>query len=80
MVTAYDVADRVVLLADGKAAVQGTPEQLFREHAKEIEPFSQASGIDLERLAPRSKRKTVAAVRAEWEAAHPPDAQDPLSR
>lgn len=67
MVTAYDVADRVVLLADGKIAVQGTPEQLFRAHTPAIEPFVLASGIDLDRLASREKRASVAAVRAVWE-------------
>ena len=30
MVTAYEVADRVVLLAHGKVVAQGTPEELFR--------------------------------------------------
>lgn len=68
MVTAYDVADRVVLLAEGKIAVEGTPEQLFRTHTPAIEPFVLASGIDLERLASRGKRASVAAVRAVWEA------------
>jgi phospholipid/cholesterol/gamma-HCH transport system ATP-binding protein len=68
MVTAYDVADRLVLLADGRAAVQGPPEELFHTHASAIEPFAQASGIDVARLKPREGRKTAAELRAEWSA------------
>jgi len=74
MVTAYEVADRVVLLAHGKVIAQGAPEQLFREHGGEIEPFALSSGIDLARLAPRKSRKPAAEIRARWEATHPPDA------
>ena len=60
MVTAYDVADQVVLLASGKAAAQGPPELLFRSHAAAIEPFAEASGIDLSNLASRSSRVPAA--------------------
>ena len=72
MVTAYEVADRVVLLAHGKVLAQGTPEQLFREHGGEIEPFALSSGIDLARLAPRTSRKSPAEISARWDATHPP--------
>ena len=72
MVTAYDVADRVVLLASGKAVAQGPPELLFRSHATAIEPFAHASGIDLTNLASRSSRVPAANIRALWAASHPP--------
>jgi len=72
MVTAYGVADRIVLLAEGKVAAQGTPEQLFREHGGEIEPFARASGIDLAHLPPRGSRKPAAEIRARWDATHVP--------
>ena len=72
MVTAYDVADRVVLLARGEAVAQGSPEVLFRSHATAIEPFAQASGIDLMNLASRSSRVPAANIRAQWAASHPP--------
>ena len=72
MVTAYDVADQVVLLASGKAAAQGPPELLFRSHAAAIEPFAEASGIDLSNLASRSSRVPAAKIRAQWVASHLP--------
>ena len=71
MVTAYGIADQVVLLADGKAVAQGTPEELFRSHGKEIEPFAKASGVDLARLAFRAKRESPAKIRAQWTRTHP---------
>ena len=55
MVTAYEIADRVVLLAHGKAVAQGPPEELFRSHGKEIEPFARSSGIDLEKLVTHAR-------------------------
>jgi phospholipid/cholesterol/gamma-HCH transport system ATP-binding protein len=72
MVTAYDVADRVVLLANGKAVAQGAPEVLFRSHATAIEPFARASGIDLANLTSRSSRVPTAKIRAQWVASHLP--------
>jgi phospholipid/cholesterol/gamma-HCH transport system ATP-binding protein len=72
MVTAYEVSDRVVLIAHGKIVAQGPPDQLFRSHSAEIEPFALSSGIDLERLAPRQGRKPPAEIRARWDAMHPP--------
>lgn len=72
MVTAYEVADRVVLLAQGKVVAHGTPEELFKMHGGEIEPFALSSGIDLERLAPRTSRKPSAEISARWDATHPP--------
>ena len=77
MVTAYDVADQVVLLASGKAAAQGPPELLFRSHAAAIEPFAEASGIDLSNLAARSKRVPAAKIRAQWVASHLPSPDSP---
>ena len=77
MVTAYDVADQVVLLASGKAAAQGPPELLFRSHAAAIEPFAEASGIDLSNLASRSSRVPAAKIRARWVASHLPSPDSP---
>jgi phospholipid/cholesterol/gamma-HCH transport system ATP-binding protein len=72
--TAFEVADRVVLLARGKVVVEGPPEQVFRSHSEEVRPFALSSGVDLERLAPRAARKSAAEIRAAWLAAHPPGA------
>jgi ABC-type glutathione transport system ATPase component len=77
MVTANDVADRVVLLANGQAVAQGPPEELFRSHGKDIEPFAVASGIDLARLLPRTSRKSPAKIRAQWIEEHPPIVSQP---
>ncbi len=71
MVTAYGIADHVVLLAEGRAVAQGPPEELFRSHGKEIEPFAEASGVDLARLASRASRKSPATIRARWVSSHP---------
>lgn len=43
MVTAYDVADRVVLLAGGKAIAEGAPESIFESHGPELGPFARSS-------------------------------------
>ncbi len=66
MVTAYEIADRVVLLARGKVAAAGAPETIFRSHVREILPFALSSGVDLERLKPRPARKSPAEIRALW--------------
>ena len=72
MATAFEVGDRVVLLADGKVVAQGSPEELFRSHGEEIGKFAQSSGIDPARLAPRTSRTSPAEIRARWDEAHPP--------
>lgn len=71
MVSAYEIADRVVLLARGRVVAEGPPEELFRSHGPEIEPFALSSGIDLARLAPRHARRPPAEIRALWAATHP---------
>lgn len=77
MVTACDVADRVVLLANGKAVAQGAPEELFRSHTTTIESFAGASGIDLANLASRSSRVPPSDIRAQWVKSHPPSPESP---
>ena len=72
MVTAYGIADRVVLLSGGRAVAQGSPEELFDSHAAEVEPFARASGVDLTRLASRAPRLPPAEIQARWLRAHPP--------
>jgi phospholipid/cholesterol/gamma-HCH transport system ATP-binding protein len=60
MVTACDVADRVVFLAHGRAVAQGSPAELFLSHNAEIESYTASSGIDPARLqghAPASARR-----------------------
>lgn len=53
MVTAYEIADRVVLIAQGKAVAEGPPDELFHARGSALEPFARSSGVDLEKLTPR---------------------------
>ena len=71
MVTAYEIADRVVLLARGKIVADDTPERVFRSHGADILPFAISSGVDLEKLAHRASRRSAAEIRALWAASHP---------
>lgn len=71
MVTAYEVADKVALLADGVVAAQGPPDEVFRAHGADIERFAVSSGVDVTQLPQRRERKTPAEIRAAWEATHP---------
>ncbi len=71
MVTAYEVADRIVLLSRGRIVADGSPEEVFRSHNEELLPFAVSSGVDLSKLVQRSSRKSPAEIRALWSAAHP---------
>jgi phospholipid/cholesterol/gamma-HCH transport system ATP-binding protein len=71
MMTAYAVADRIVLLARGKVAADGDPETIFRSNNEDILPFAVSSGVDLTRLGPRKARSSPSEVRARWAATHP---------
>jgi len=70
MLTAYEIADRVILLARGKVVADGPPQRIFHSHRDEIHSFAVSSGIDLDRLRPRAGRKSSAEIRALWFAAH----------
>lgn len=70
MVTAYAVTDRVVLLANGRAVAQGSPQEIFRSHGAQIEPFISSSGVDPARLASRGDRESAAVIRNRWAAQH----------
>jgi len=70
MVTAYEVADHVVLLAEGRAVARGSPEEIFRSHAAEIAPFISSSGVAPATLASRTHRESAAVIRERWTAQH----------
>lgn len=76
MVTAYQIADRVVLLARGKIVANDTPARVFRSHGADILPFAVSSGVDLERLAPRPARRSASEIRALWMTSHPEAAHE----
>lgn len=71
MLTAYDVADRIVLLANGKIAADGTPEELFSRRDPGVAPFARSSGIDFDNLPSRRSRIAAAVLRQAWEGRHP---------
>jgi phospholipid/cholesterol/gamma-HCH transport system ATP-binding protein len=70
MMTAYAVADRIVLLAHGRVAVDGDPETIFRSNNEDIARFAISSGVDLTRLGSRKARLSPSEIRARWTASH----------
>ncbi len=68
MATAYRIADRVVLLSEGRIVLDGPPSVVVSTEDPKIAPFAIASGVDPELLSPRAGRKTPAAIRALWTA------------
>jgi phospholipid/cholesterol/gamma-HCH transport system ATP-binding protein len=67
MATAYEVADRVMLLEHGRFVGEGPTEEFFSSNVEAIRTFSDASGFDPHKLATaRAHRKTPAEIRAAW--------------
>jgi phospholipid/cholesterol/gamma-HCH transport system ATP-binding protein len=72
MATAYEIADRVMLLEHGTFVVEGPPETFFASTAPEVRNFADSSGVEPQKLAWRREgRKTPADIRAAWHAADP---------
>jgi phospholipid/cholesterol/gamma-HCH transport system ATP-binding protein len=83
MATVFDVADRVVVLAQGKIVAEATPDTIFNLEYEEIQAFLRSSAVDPARLAPRSERKSPAQIRELWRERHcrthaPPIAASPV--
>lgn len=69
MATAYEVADRVMLLEQGRFVAEGPTEEFFASDAPAIRSFADASGVDPKRLGHlRAHRKTAEEIRAAWRA------------
>lgn len=68
MATAYGIADRVVLLHQGRIAIDGPPDAVFTTNDPRIEPFAVSSGIEPARLSPRAHRKSPKEIREVWAA------------
>lgn len=66
MATAYGIADRVVLLHQGRIVVDGQPDEVFSRADERIHPFAVSSGVDRGRLASYPDRKSPAEIRALW--------------
>jgi len=66
--TAYNIADRVVLLHQGRIALDGPQaEVLALDDDPRIAPFAASSGVDPSRIRRRLHRKSPAEIRAVWE-------------
>jgi phospholipid/cholesterol/gamma-HCH transport system ATP-binding protein len=70
MVTAYGIADRVVLLQDGRIALDGPPADVLERDDPRIHPFAVASGVEPTRLVRHAHRKTPTEIRADWTERH----------
>lgn len=64
MVSAYKLADRVVLLEGGVIAADGPPEEVFASHEAALRSFALSSGVDLQKMVSRADRKSAAELRA----------------
>ena len=70
MATAYEIADRVMLLENGRFVAEGSPEQFFASDNPTVRFFVDSSAIEPKKLADRrGARKTPAQIRAAWCAA-----------
>lgn len=71
MATAYEIADRVMLLERGRFVAEGPTEQFFASESPAIRHFADSSGFEPKKLArSRAGRRTPAQIRAEWRASH----------
>jgi phospholipid/cholesterol/gamma-HCH transport system ATP-binding protein len=72
MATAFEIADRVMLLDHGKFVYEGPPESLFETAEPAVRTFIDASAVEPHKLeARRALRKSVEEIREAWNAAHP---------
>ena len=72
MATAYEIADRVMLLEDGRFVAEGSPEEFFTSDNPTVRDFVDASAVEPQKLAlRRAARKTPSQIRAAWCEAHP---------
>lgn len=71
MATAFEIADRVMLLDHGRFVYEGPPERLFDTTDAAVRTFVDASAVEPHKLeARRARRKSVAAIREGWKATH----------
>jgi phospholipid/cholesterol/gamma-HCH transport system ATP-binding protein len=71
MATAYEVADRVMLLERGRFVAEGPPERFFWSDVPAVRTFTSSSAIEPEKLKDKRRgRKTAAQIRAAWRASH----------
>ena len=69
MATAYEIADRVMLLEKGRFVAEGATEAFFASELPAIRAFADPSGFEPAKLAAsRVRRKTPAQIRERWQA------------
>jgi phospholipid/cholesterol/gamma-HCH transport system ATP-binding protein len=72
MATAFEIADRVMLLDRGRFVHESSPERLFDSTNPAVRAFVDASAIEPNKLVERrARRKSPEEIRKAWEAAHP---------
>jgi len=72
MATAFEIADRVMLLERGRFVHDGPPERLFDSSNPALRTFADSSAVEPRKLeARRAARKKPAEIRSAWRAAHP---------
>jgi ABC-type transporter Mla maintaining outer membrane lipid asymmetry ATPase subunit MlaF len=70
MATAFEIADRVMLLENGRFVGEGPPERFFASNDPSVRTFADASAVEPQKLmARRAGRKTPAQIREAWRAA-----------
>ena len=70
MATAYEIADRVMLLENGRFVAEGSPEEFFASDNPTVRFFVDSSAIEPKKLVDRRRgRKTPAQIREAWIAA-----------
>jgi phospholipid/cholesterol/gamma-HCH transport system ATP-binding protein len=72
MATAYEVADRVLLLEKGRIIAEGATQEFFASSLPAVRTFADSSGFEPKKLAAsRVGRETPAHIRERWRALHP---------
>jgi phospholipid/cholesterol/gamma-HCH transport system ATP-binding protein len=71
MASAFEIADRVMLLESGRFVEEGTPERFFDSPNPSVRSFLHSSAVDPQKLiARRARRRTPLEISAAWVAAH----------
>jgi phospholipid/cholesterol/gamma-HCH transport system ATP-binding protein len=71
MATAYEIADRVMLLERGKFVADALTEEFFASDLPAVRTFADSSGFEPKKLAAtRTGRRSAAEIRAAWAATH----------
>ena len=67
MATAFEIADRVMLVDKGCFVDEGTPERFFESSNPAVRTFADSSAVDPQKLrARRASRRGAAEIRAAW--------------